>query len=69
MHLINDSGPVEESASQGDLAKEMPDVSIDAVLLMRDDPVAAAIKAGTEAKRNMHVRGQGLSFARAAAHS
>ena len=43
------------------------DIVIDTFQMTRDDPVAPAIEARTEAKRNVDVSGQGLLLAGAAA--
>jgi len=51
MQLINDSIAIEQAAAQRDFRQKMSDVSIDAVQLLGDNFVTAAIKAGAGAKR------------------
>src|ERR1022692_1124751 len=67
MHLFNGSTAIEERAALRDFVKQASDIGFGAIKLTRDDLVAAAVEAGTEAKGYMHVQGQRMSFERSVA--
>ena len=67
VQLIDDPVPVEQSAAQGNLPKQMFDVRLDAIQPVRDDLVTAAVEAWARAKRHVKIGGQWLRLARALA--
>src|SRR5579863_1801054 len=67
MQLVDGAAAIEIAAAQRDLGQHMIHIGVDAVEVMGDDLVAAAVETGAGAKRNMYIGGEGPPVAGAGA--